>query len=80
MHAVAIRLRDERLGDHVIAVALEIDVDQVPTLLQIADSKLANLMALDVPSSRIGRTDRPHATQPSRCLQPGKSLRQGEQS
>lgn len=48
LHAVAIRLRDEGLGDRVIAVALELEDDQVPTLLQIADSKLAHLMALDV--------------------------------
>jgi|HubBroStandDraft_2_1064218.scaffolds.fasta_scaffold237909_3 hypothetical protein len=33
-----------------IAVALEMDDGQVPTLLRIADSKLANLMAQDVPS------------------------------
>jgi len=47
MHAVAIRLRDEGLRDRVIAVALGIDDDQVPTLLGIADAKLANLMAMD---------------------------------
>jgi hypothetical protein len=47
MHGVAIRLRDEGLHDHVIAVALEIDDDQVPTLLGIADAKLNNLMAID---------------------------------
>jgi hypothetical protein len=33
-----------------IAVALEMDDGQVPTLLRIAHSKLANLMAQDVPS------------------------------
>jgi len=39
-----------------IAVALEMDDDQVPTLLHIADSKLANLMAQDaVPSPRTDR-------------------------
>jgi hypothetical protein len=47
MHGVAIRLRDEGLDDHVIAVALEIDDDQVPNLLGIADAKLSNLMAVD---------------------------------
>jgi hypothetical protein len=47
MHGVAIRLRDEGLHYHVIAVALEIDDDQVPTLLGIADAKLNNLMAVD---------------------------------
>ena len=46
-HAVAIRLRDDGLGDHVIAVALGIDDDQVPVLLQIAESKLSNLISLD---------------------------------
>ncbi len=47
MHAVAIRLRDEGLHDHVVAVALGIEDDQVPTLLGIADAKLTNLMAVD---------------------------------
>ena len=47
MHGVAIRLRDEGLHDHVIAVALEIEDDQVPTLLGIADAKLGNLMAAE---------------------------------
>jgi hypothetical protein len=42
---VAIRLRDEGLGDHVIALALEIDDDEVPMVLRIAYSKLKNLMA-----------------------------------
>jgi hypothetical protein len=59
---VAIRLRDEGQGNHMIAVALEMDDDQVPTLLWIADSKLANLMALDaVASPRIDRFGGPHA-------------------
>jgi hypothetical protein len=48
LHAVAIRLRDDGFDDHVIAVALEIDDAQVPTLLQIANRKLENLTALDV--------------------------------
>lgn len=51
MHAVAIRLREEGNGDHVIARALAIDDDQVNMLMQIAYSKLANLMALDVASA-----------------------------
>jgi hypothetical protein len=39
------------------------DDDQVPTLLWIADSKLANLMALDdVTSPRTDRFGGPHAT------------------
>jgi hypothetical protein len=46
LHAVAIRLRDEGLDDHVIAVALGLDDDQVPVLLRIADSKLDHLIAL----------------------------------
>ena len=46
-HAVAIRLRDDGLDTHVIAVALAVDDDQVPTLLEIAERKLINLMALD---------------------------------
>jgi hypothetical protein len=47
LHAVAIRLRDKGYDDHVIGVALAIDDHQVPTLLRIAASKLANLMARD---------------------------------
>jgi hypothetical protein len=47
-YAVAIRLRDEGLGDHIIALALELEDDEVPMVLQIADSKLTNLMALSV--------------------------------
>ena len=47
MHAVAIRLRDEGCGDQVIATALEIETDQVPVLLEIANNKLANLIALE---------------------------------
>lgn len=47
LHAVAIRLRDEGLDDHVIAVALAVDDDQVTTLLAIAEAKLAGLEAGD---------------------------------
>jgi hypothetical protein len=47
LHAVAIRLRDEGCADHVIAAALDIDDDQVPLLLHLAASKLANLICLD---------------------------------
>jgi hypothetical protein len=57
LHAVAIRLRDGGFDDQVIAVALEIEDAQVPTLLQIANSKLENLIALDVfepPRSDVG--------------------------
>jgi hypothetical protein len=64
LHAVAIRLRDEGLGDHVIAVALEIEDDQVPMLLQIAESKLSGLMALDDTSlARTERIGRPHVNE-----------------
>ena len=45
LHDVAVRLRDEGADNHVIAVALAIDDDQVPTLLEIADAKLTNLIA-----------------------------------
>jgi len=48
LHAVAIRLRDEGLDDHVIAVALELDDDQVPMLMQIAHCKLSSLMSADI--------------------------------
>jgi hypothetical protein len=47
LHAVAIRLRDDGQSDHVIAVALEIEDDQVPVLLRIANRKLNNLMAME---------------------------------
>ena len=46
LHGVAIRLRDEGSDDHLIAVALGLDDDQVPVLMRIATSKLAHLMAL----------------------------------
>jgi hypothetical protein len=45
MHAVAIRLHDKGFGDHAIAVALEIDDDQVLGVLSIAEAKVANLLA-----------------------------------
>jgi hypothetical protein len=48
LYGVAIRLRDEGLGGHVIAVALGLDDDQVPVLLRLADSKLDHLIALSV--------------------------------
>jgi hypothetical protein len=55
LHGVAIRLRDEGLDDHVIAVALGLDDDQVPALLHIAGSKLDRLMAPPVsPAPRGG--------------------------
>ena len=51
LHAVAIRLRDGDYGDQVIAVALGIGEDEVATVLHIALSKLANLMASDAVQS-----------------------------
>ncbi len=44
MHAVAVRLRDGGADDHLIAVALAIDDDQVPSLLEIADAKVSHLI------------------------------------
>lgn len=62
-HAAAIRLRDKGYGDHMIAVELEMDDDQVRTLLRIADSKLANLTALEpVPLPQTDLSGGPHAT------------------
>jgi|HubBroStandDraft_1064217.scaffolds.fasta_scaffold176686_3 hypothetical protein len=66
LHAVAIRLRDDGFDDHVIAVALQVDDVQVPTLLQIANRKLENLIALDDAGSRrsgIGHTPELQANQ-----------------
>ncbi|MGO9559704.1 MAG: hypothetical protein ACLPQS_02725 [Acidimicrobiales bacterium] len=61
---MAVRLRDDGLADHVIAVALDIEDDQVPTLLQIADSKLNSLMALeDTSLTRTERIGRSHLKQ-----------------
>lgn len=48
LHAVALRLRDDGADDHVIAVALAIDEDQVPPLLEIANAKVVNLLASEV--------------------------------
>lgn len=42
-HAVALRLRDHGARDEQIAVALGIPLEGVPTLLQVADAKLAAL-------------------------------------
>ncbi len=44
---MAVRLRDAQQADQVIAVALGIGDDQVPTVLRIAEAKLTHLMALD---------------------------------
>lgn len=51
MHAVAVRLHDSGVDDHVIAVALEIDDEQVTTVLGLAHAKLANVMAIDQPAT-----------------------------
>ncbi len=45
LHAVALRLRDAGADDHIIAVAVGVDDDQVTTFLTIADQKLARLEA-----------------------------------
>ncbi|HEX6489403.1 MAG TPA: hypothetical protein VF137_11115 [Candidatus Dormibacteraeota bacterium] len=50
-HAVAIRLRDGGFDDHGIAVALDIEDNQVPMLLRIANRKLANLIAAGGPDN-----------------------------
>jgi hypothetical protein len=42
-YAVAVRLRDSGSDDRTIATALAIDVDEVTTLLRMADAKLAAL-------------------------------------
>jgi DNA-directed RNA polymerase specialized sigma24 family protein len=44
LHAVALRLRGIGLDDEVIAIALDIDIDQVPVLVQLAERKLERLM------------------------------------
>jgi len=60
LHAVAIRLRDEGFDHQVIAVALGIEVHEVPVLLRIADSKLAHLINAErsgqgpIPNTRRG--------------------------
>jgi hypothetical protein len=54
LHSAAIRLQDDGHSNHVIAVAVGIDDDEVPTLLQIAESKLAYLMSTE--SDVGGRT------------------------
>jgi hypothetical protein len=47
LHAVALRLRDNGFDDHVVAVVLDIEDIQVPTLLRVAEAKLARLVAGD---------------------------------
>ena len=46
LHAVALRLRDNGFDDHVIALVLDIEDAQVPTLVRIAEAKLVKVMAL----------------------------------
>jgi hypothetical protein len=43
-HAVALRLHESGSDDHTIATALAVDDDEIPTLLQIAEAKLARLL------------------------------------
>jgi hypothetical protein len=51
LHAVAVRLSDEGANHHLIAVALAIDDDQVPTILEIAQAKLSNLLRAETTRS-----------------------------
>jgi DNA-directed RNA polymerase specialized sigma24 family protein len=51
MHAVAIRLRDNGFDARAIAAAAGIDEHEVPMLLQVAERKLTNLMAIETPAS-----------------------------
>jgi DNA-directed RNA polymerase specialized sigma24 family protein len=44
-HAAAIRLRARGFDDNAIAKALHVQAEAVPTLLEIADQKLAALIA-----------------------------------
>jgi hypothetical protein len=74
LHAVAIRLRDDGFDDHVIAVALQIDDVQVPTLLQIANRKLENLIARDVAGSRRSGVGHPQELQTNQDRQYGGLL------
>jgi len=56
-------------------VALEMDDGQVTTLLRIADSKLANLMALDpVPSPRTNPSGGPQATPAIKARDEGATI------
>jgi hypothetical protein len=55
LHAVAIRLHDAAADDHTIAVALEIDEDQVVWELRIAQAKLDNLMTPSPTPSGLSR-------------------------
>ncbi len=44
-YAVALRLRDAGAGEDLIALALGVDPEAVPSVLGLADAKLATLMA-----------------------------------
>jgi hypothetical protein len=59
-YAVAIRLHDEGASDHVIAVAVAIDDDQVAALLDIAGAKLVNLIAPVPPRGDLASPDAEH--------------------
>jgi len=48
LHAVAIRLRDEGVDDRVIAAALAIAPKDVPVFLDLAEAKLARLVATEI--------------------------------
>ena len=58
LHAVAIRLRDEGVDRRVIAAALAVSQEDVPTLLEIAEAKLSRLEATEVtPWPTAGESD-----------------------
>jgi DNA-directed RNA polymerase specialized sigma24 family protein len=44
-YAVALRLRECGVDDAVIAAALDVDREAIPTLLALAQAKLASLLA-----------------------------------
>lgn len=61
-HAAAIRLRARGFDDNAIALALHVETEAVPTLLEIADQKLAALIAGEsAPQARgdVGQRSRP---------------------
>ena len=46
-HAVALRLRSAGAGDQLIAAALDIPLEAVRALLEVADAKLAVLLCVE---------------------------------
>jgi hypothetical protein len=75
LHAVAIRLRDEGVDRRVIAAALAIPEEDVPTLLEIAAAKLSRLEALE--ESPWPSVDTPSASSVrQRQVGPGPAVQQ----